>query len=443
MDVLLILFLTLLNGAFAMSELALASSKKARLQALAEAGDKGAQTALKLLENPTQFLSSVQVGITSIGMLNGIVGEAAFSDGLSASLQRWGLTQGTAEVTATAVVVVVITFVTIVFGELVPKRIGQLYPETVARVVSRPMDWVARAARPFVALLSTTTQAALKLMRINTNAVQRVTEEEIAASLEEGVGAGIIEQHEHQMVRNVFLLDDRQLASIMRPRADIEWLQATDTLALALEKAWRGGHSWYPVCRDGLDDVVGVVHVPRVMELRAAQKAGQDVVDQLLAHVQPAVFVPETLSGMELLEQFRVQATRMVFVVDEYGEVQGLLTPLDMLEAITGELSPQTAVDAWAVLLPDGSWQVDGAMPAQELKARLDLDALPDEDKGRYNTVAGLMQTVAGNLLAQGDAVEWEGWRFEVQSLEGRRIDRVLIQRRVTPVADGVQTARP
>jgi putative hemolysin len=443
MDVLLILFLTLLNGAFAMSELALASSKKARLQALAEAGDKGAQTALKLLENPTQFLSSVQVGITSIGMLNGIVGEAAFSGGLSATLQRWGLTHGTAEVTATAAVVVVITFVTIVFGELVPKRIGQLYPEAVARVVSRPMDWVARAARPFVALLSATTQAVLKLMRINTNAVQHVTEEEIAASLEEGVGAGIIEQHEHQMVRNVFLLDDRQLASIMRPRSDIEWLEATDTLALAVEKAWRSGHSWYPVCRDGLDDVVGVVHVPRVMELRAAQKAGQDVVDQLLAHVQPAVFVPETLSGMELLEQFRVRATRMVFVVDEYGEVQGLLTPLDMLEAITGELSPQTAVDAWAVLQPDGSWQVDGAMPAQELKARLDLDALPDEDKGRYNTVAGLMQTVAGDLLAQGDAVEWEGWRFEVQTLDGRRIDRVFIQRRVAPVAGGVQTARP
>jgi putative hemolysin len=443
MDVLLIIFLTLLNGAFAMSELALASSKKARLLALAEAGDKGAQTALKLLENPTQFLSSVQVGITSIGMLNGIVGEAAFSGGLATALQGWGLTQGTAEVTATAVVVVVITFVTIVFGELVPKRIGQLYPEAVARVVSRPMDWVARGARPFVALLSTTTQGVLRLMRINTNAVQHVTEEEIEASLEEGVGAGIIEQHEHQMVRNVFLLDDRLLASIMRPRADIKWLDASDTLAQAIEKAWRTGHSWYPVCRGGLDDVVGVVHVPRIMELRGAQKAGEPVIDQLQEHVQPAVFVPETLSGMELLEQFRVQATRMVFVVDEYGEVQGLLTPLDMLEAITGELSPETAVDAWAIQQPDGSWMVDGAMPAQELKARLDLDELPDEDKARYNTVAGLMQTIAGDLLAQGDAVEWEGWRFEVQALEGRRIDRVLIQRRGALTAGGARTSSP
>jgi len=443
MDVLLIIFLTLLNGAFAMSELALASSKKARLLALAEAGDKGAETALKLLENPTQFLSSVQVGITSIGMLNGIVGEAAFSADLAATLQGWGLALGTAEVTATAVVVVVITFVTIVFGELVPKRIGQLYLESVARVVSRPMDWVARVARPFVALLSTTTQGVLRLMRINTNAVQHVTEEEIEASLEEGVGAGIIEQHEHQMVRNVFLLDERLLASIMRPRIDIHWLEASDTLAQALEKAWRTGHSWYPVCRDGLDDVIGVIHVPRLMELRAAQKAGEAVADQLMVHVQAAVFVPETLSGMELLEQFRVKSTRMVFVVDEYGEVQGLLTPLDMLEAITGELSPETPVDAWAIQQPDGSWLVDGAMPAQELKARLSLNELPDEDKARYNTVAGLMQTVAGDLLSKGDAVDWEGWRFEVQALEGRRIDQVLIQQRAMPMLADAQTSTP
>lgn len=423
-----------------MSELALASSKKARLLALAEAGDKGAQAALKLLENPTQFLSSVQVGITSIGMLNGILGEAAFSDGLSNTLQGWGLKFGTAEITATAVVVVVITFVTIVFGELVPKRIGQLYPEAVARVVARPMDWVARAARPFVSLLTVTTQGVLRLIRVNTNAVQHVTEEEIEASLEEGVGAGIIEQHEHQMVRNVFLLDDRLLASIMRPRADIKWLEASDTLAQAVDKAWRTSHSWYPVCRNGLDDVVGVVHVPRIMELLAAQKTGKPVADLLHEHVEPAVFVPETLSGMELLEQFRAQATRMVFVVDEYGEVQGLLTPLDMLEAITGELSPDTAVDAWAIQQPDGSWLVDGAMPAQELKARLSLDDLPDEDKARYNTVAGLMQSVAGNLLTRGDAVEWEGWRFEVQELEGRRIDRVLIKRREIVSAYDEQT---
>lgn len=428
MDTLLILFLTLLNGAFAMSEMSLAASRKARLAAMAEAGDKGAQTALRLMEQPTQFLSSVQVGITSIGMLNGIVGEAAFSDGLAESLVGWGVTSGTAQGLATGIVVAVITFVTIVFGELVPKRIGQLYPETVARWISRPMAYVAKAAKPFVWLLTHTTQWVLKLLRINANAQQYVTEEEINASLEEGVDAGIIEAHEHQMVRNVFLLDDRQLISIMVPRADIDWLDAADTVAEAAQKAWASGHSWFPVCRGGLDDVVGVIHLPRLLTLR---ESGAN--DAIAGHAAPAVFVPETLSGMELLEQFRARATRMVFVVDEYGVVQGLLTPMDLLEAITGELSPERPVDAWATKLEDGSWRIDGAMPVAELKARLGIDALPDEDKGRYNTVAGLMQSEAGRLLAQGEHVDGAGWRFEVVKLEGRRIDQV----RVRPLPEG------
>lgn len=436
MDTLLIVFLTLLNGAFAMSELALASSRKARLAAMAEAGDKGSITALKLLENPTQFLSSVQVGITSIGMLNGIVGEAAFSGDLGVWMEAKGLTEATANILSTALVVVVITFITIVFGELVPKRIGQLYPEAVARWVSRPMTFVATAAKPFVWLLTQTTQGMLKLLRIDTNAVQHVTEEEINASLEEGVDAGIIEEHEHQMVRNVFLLDDRQLTSIMVPRSEIEWLDAQASIDVAVQHAWTTGHSWYPVCRGGLDDVVGVIHLPRMLALQAE---GNN--ETLMRHVQPAVFVPETLTGMELLEQFRERATRMVFVVDEYGVVQGLLTPLDMLEAITGELSPHAAVDAWATQRDDGAWLIDGAMPVTELKSRLDIDDLPDEDKGRYNTVAGLMQTVAGDLLAQADSVECAGWRFEVLLLDGRRIDQVLISRlpesEVTNDADG------
>ena len=424
MDVLLIVFLTLLNAAFAMSEMSLAASRKARLGALAESGDKGAQTALKLLGNPTEFLSSVQVGITSIGMLNGIVGEAAFSGALATVLLGWGVSEPTAYISATAVVVVVITFVTIVFGELVPKRIGQMHPEAVARWMSRPMAALAKVAKPFVMLLSMTTKWVLKLLRMDNDAVQHVTEEEINASLEEGVGAGIIEEHEHQMVRNVFLLDDRQLGSIMVPRADVEWLDAADSLPQALERAQKSGHSWYPVCRGGLDDVLGVIHLTHLMGLQV-----DGLASDWHLQAQPAVFVPETLTGMELLSQFRVQATRMVFVVDEYGVVQGLLTPLDMLEAITGELSPETPLDAWATLSDDGSWLLDGAMPAHELKARLDIDELPDEDKERYNTLAGLLQMVAGDLLNGGDEVEVAGWRFTVLKLEGRRIDQVRASR--------------
>ena len=436
MDFLLIAFLTLLNAVFAMSEMAIASSRKARLTAMAEAGDKGAHAALSLMSTPTQFLSTVQVGITSIGVLNGIIGDAAFSGGLSGWLQSLGVTLKAADVSATALVVTVITFSTIVFGELVPKRIGQLYPEPVARLVARPMMWVASAAKPFVKLLSISTLAVLKLLRIDNSAGRAVTEEEIAASLEEGVDAGLIEEHEHQMVQNVFLLDDRLLTSLMLPRADIAWLDAFDTLAEAIDKAGNTGHSWYPVCRGGLDDVVGVVNVAKLLALRgqvmlkapahgvpAAVPAAND---RIGAYAVPAVFVPETLTGMELLEQFRAKSTRIVFVVDEYGVVQGLMTPMDMLEAITGELQPGAQVDAWATQRDDGSWLIDGVMPISELKARLDIRELPEESRGRYNTVAGLLQSVSGRLLGTGEKVHCAGWHFEVVDLDGKRIDKVL-----------------
>ena len=426
MDFLLIAFLTLLNGVFAMSEMALSASRRARLVAMAETGDKGAASALGLLDNPTQFLSSVQVGITSIGMLNGIIGEAAFSGGLSMWLQSLGMPPRGSELTATGLVVAIITYITIVFGELVPKRIGQLYPETTARLVARPMMWVASAAKPFVRLLSFSTQAVLKLLRVDNSAGRFVTEEEITASLEEGVDAGLIEEHEHQMVQNVFLLDDRLLTSLMLPRANIEWLDATDTIAAAVQKASTTGHSWYPVCRGSLDDVVGVVKLASLIAARASSTAGASADEKIGALTTPAVFVPETLTGMELLEQFRAQSTRMVFVVDEYGVVQGLVTPLDMLEAITGELQPGAQVDAWATERADGSWLIDGAMPVSELKARLDIRELPEEDKGRYNTMAGLMLSVSGRLLQTSDEVTCAGWRFEVVDLDGRRIDKVL-----------------
>ena len=424
MDFLLIGFLTLLNGVFAMSEMALASSRKARLVAMAQSGDKGAQAALGLLEQPTQFLSSVQVGITSIGMLNGIIGEAAFSAGLSVWIQQLGMPLRAADISATAVVVAAITYVTIVFGELVPKRIGQLYPEAVARVVAQPMVWVAVAAKPFVKLLSFSTQSVLQLLRVNTSVGRSVTEEEITASLEGGVDAGLIEQHEHQMVQNVFMLDDRLLTSLMLPRSDIEWLDASSTVPEAIKKASASGHSWYPVCRGGLDDVVGAIKLAALL----AAPAGTPDADacRIAALAAPAVFVPETLTGMELLEQFRAKSTRMVFVVDEYGVVQGLVTPLDMLEAITGELQPGAQTDAWATQRADGSWLIDGMMPVAELKARFDIKALPGEEKGRYNTVAGLLQSVSGLLLKTADAVDCAGWRFEVMDLDGKRIDKVL-----------------
>jgi putative hemolysin len=421
MNFLLIALLTLLNGLFAMSEMALASSRKARLAAMAEAGDRGAQAALRLLEQPTRFLSTVQVGITSIGVLNGIIGEAAFSAGLGLWLQSHGMPEKASEFAATAIVVAVITYITIIFGELVPKRIGQLYPESVSRWASRPMAWLAKAAGPFVKLLSASTQAVLKVLAIDTTTPRGMTEEEIAHSLEEGVDAGVIEQHEHQMVRNVFHLDDRPLTSMMVPRSEVQWIDVETPVHEALRRAGESdAHSWYPVCRGSLDEVLGVVSVSRLLAL-GPQHEGS-VESQLV----PPLFVPETLSGMELLEQFRLQAARLVFVVDEYGVVQGLITPHDLLEAITGELQPRGETEAWAVQREDGSWLLDGLMPVSELKARLDIRDLPEEDKGRYNTLAGLLMSLSGSLPGAGERIECGEWVFEVVDLDGRRIDKVL-----------------
>ena len=427
MEFLLIVLLTLLNGAFAMSELALAASRKSRLIAMAEEGDKGAQAALHLLDQPDKFLSTVQVGITSIGVLNGIVGEAAFSGSVAAWLQTLGMQESPAEITATALVVALITFTTIIFGELVPKRIGQMYPETVARWTSRPMQGLALATRPFVVLLSACTRAVLQLLRLPSRVTRTMTAEEIRHNLEEGVDAGVIEAHEHQMVQNVFRLDDRPLSSLMVPRAELAWLDTQSTVGQCLAQIAQAGeaHSWYPVCRGSLDDVQGLISMGQLLALQAQAGDAQT----LEAHLKPALFVPETLSGLELLEQFRAKAGHLALVVDEYGVVQGQVTPGDLLQAITGELQPVVQLDAWATQRNDGSWLLDGLMPVDELKARLTLEVLPQQERGLYNTLAGMLMALCGHLPQVGERVVWQGWEFEVVDLDGRRIDKVLATR--------------
>ncbi|MFO1293373.1 MAG: hemolysin family protein [Rubrivivax sp.] len=428
MEVPLLVFLIVLNAVFAMSEMALSASRKVRLQVLVEAGAPGAQAALELHENPTKFLSTVQIGITSIGILNGIVGEAAFSVPLAHWLTHTlGAGERAAGYAATALVVVLITVLTILFGELVPKRLGQLYPETISRLVARPMNALSTAARPLVALLSIATRAMLRLAGIR-EVARHVTEEEIAASLEEGLDAGVIEQQEHQMVRNVFRLDERQIGSIMIPRAEIVWLELDAPVADVLARIAAGGYTRYPVCRASLDDVQGVLAAHRLLVPLARGET-----PHLAEHLVPPVFVPETLSGMELLEHFRASGAELVFVVDEYGAVQGVISEHDLLEAITGEFTAPTADDAWATPRGDGSWLMDGLIPAPELKDRLEIKELPDEDLGRYNTLAGMIIVLLGRLPRTADTVLWGGWRFEVVDLDGRRIDKVLVTRIETP----------
>jgi putative hemolysin len=432
MDVALLIFLILINALFAMSEMALTAARKARLAVMADAGEAGAQLAIELHERPTRWLSTVQIGITSIAILNGIVGDAAFSAPLSAWLHvEAGVPPRAAEISATALVVVIITFLTIIFGELVPKRLGQMFPETLARHVARPMEWASSAMRPFVWLLSASTDAILRLFGLRNHTARAVTEEEIAASLEEGVDAGVIEAHEHQMVRNVFRLDERQIGSMMIPRNEIAWIEVDAPLPEVLAVISENAHSRFPVCRGGLDDVLGVLPAQRLL---APLAAGQ--VPPLAQLLQAPVFVPETLSGMELLEHFRVAEAQLVFVVDEYGAVQGVITVRDVLEAITGEFAAPSADNAWAVQRDDGSWLMDGLIPVPELKDRLDIKELPEEDRGRYNTLAGMIMLLLGRLPATADHADWQGWRFEVVDLDGKRVDKVLVTRAPEPPPD-------
>ncbi|MDO4683816.1 MAG: hemolysin family protein [Lautropia sp.] len=426
MDIAILLGLIVLNGLFAMSEVALLTARKARLQRMVAEGDKSAAAALALGEDPTQFLSTIQIGITSISVLNGIVGQAAFAPPLAQLMQDFGLAPKTADAIATAVVVMVITYVSIVIGELVPKRLGQINAESAARFAARPMGFLALISRPFVTLLTGSTNLILRSMGVDPASVQKITEEEIHALLAEGSESGVIEQNEHVMVRNVFRLDERQISSLMVPRSDVVYLDVEDAPEENLSRVAGHEHSRFPVCRGGLEDVIGIVHTKQLL----AQSLRGESID-FSQSLQEVLYVPETLTGMELLENFRNSNTQIALVLDEFGEVQGLITLQDLLEAITGEFASPDDEDSWALQRDDGSWLLDGLIPIPELKDRLNLLTVPEEEKGRYQALSGMLMLLLGRMPQTGDVVVWESWKLEVVDMDGKRIDKVL----ATPIS--------
>ena len=436
MEIALLAALILLNGLFAMSEIALVTARRARLQKLVDEGDSGAAAALKLGEDPTRFMSTIQIGITSIGVLNGIVGEAALAGPLAETLKGLGAPDPYANYAATGLVVVVITYFSIVVGELVPKRLGQSHPESYARLVARPIQGLATATKPFVMLLSFSTRALLRLLGVKDTHASAVTAEEIHAMLQEGSNAGVIESHEHTMVRNVFRLDDREIGSLMVPRADVVCLQVDGTFDDNLARIEASEHARFPVVNGSLDEVIGTVNARRW--LAQAMRGGDR---SLRAEgLEQALYVPETLTGMELLDNFRSSHVHMAFVIDEYGAVQGIVTLQDLIEAITGEFQPRDQHTSWAVQRDDGSWLLDGHIPVQELKDRLDLDGVPEEEKGRYHTLSGMLMLLSGRIPVVTEAVVWEGWRFEVVDMDGMTVDKVLATRMAQEAAPAAET---
>ena len=438
MEIALLVALILLNGVFAMSEIALVTAKKSRLRRMADSGDKSAAAALRLGDAPTRFLSTIQIGITAIGLLSGIMGEAALSVPLARILTESGVSLSAASVASTAVVVACVTLFSIVVGELVPKRIGQANSEKIARLMARPVAFLSHMARPFVFLLSAATDGILRLAGESTANESDLTEEDIHAMLADGSQAGVIEKSEHEMLRNVFRLDDRPISTLMTPRSEAAYLDLDEPLDQSIARLMETDHSRFPVCRGGMDNVLGVISAKRL--LRRSVFAEAAPIESIL---HPAVYVPETMTGMRLLEQLRDSGVKMVFVSDEYGEIAGIVTIQNLLEALAGEFKPRHPEDMWAVRREDGSWLIDGLIPIPELMDRLVLKNVPDEQKGRYNTLGGMIMLLSGAMPHTGDAVEWENWRLEVVDLDGNRIDKVLASPLREPAPPAAENEAP
>lgn len=429
MEIFILIGLIVLNGLFAMSEIAIVTARKSRLTALAHGGSSTAKAALKLAEDPTQFLSTVQIGITSIGILNGIFGESILAEPLSLWLQTFGLSPDLTNIFSTVLVVIIVTYVSIVIGELVPKRIGQVSAESIACLMAKPMVFLAIATKPFVWMLSGSTHALMRLMGFSHRLDDNVTQEDIQAMLQEGSSAGVIEHNEHAMVKNVFRLDERTISSLMVPRSDIVFLDLNLPLDANLRTVMQSPHSRFPVCRNNVDDMVGIISAKQLL---SQSIAGERL--ELVDLVKNCNFVPNSLSGMELLEHFRTTGSQMVFVVDEYGDLKGLVTLQDMMDALTGEFFQEDVNDQMVIKREDGSLLLDGLIPIFDLKDALGIKQLPNEEDGRYQTLNGFLMYELGKIPQTTDIVEVAGWRLEIMDMDGKRVDKVLAQ--MLPDAD-------
>lgn len=414
--------LTLMNGGLAMSEMAIVSARRSRLAAMAEAGDRGAAHALALLGEPSRFLSSVQIGITFVGIAAGALGGATLAEELGERLDRvaWIVPHG--ETVGFALVIGAITYASLVIGELVPKRLALIRPERIAARVARPMSWLARRAGPLVWLLEASTEGIVRAFgaRRPAEAAHAHTEDEVRLILAEGVRSGVLEPEEHRLIERVLRLADRSVRTIMTLRPAIEWLDAEserDDQRVALRAATR---SRLPLCRGTLDELVGVVRAKDVLDRMIDGKP----FDLLASAARPLV-VPEGTSALDLLARFRASGEHLAIVADEYGTIEGLVTLTDVLRAIAGTL-PEGRDDTAPCFArrADGSWLIDGMAAIAEVESETGLRALAGDD---YETLAGFVLWRLGHLPATGEAIVWRGTRFEVVDMDGRRIDKVLV----------------
>ena len=420
-EIAIIVLLTLMNGAFALSELAVVSSRRARLQTMADEGNAGARTALRMIANPSRFLSTVQIGITLVGVVAGAFGGATLGARFGTWLDTIPLLGGYGEVIGYGTVIVAITYLSIVLGELIPKRIALKNPERAASIVARPMRMLSRTAAPFVWLLCASTDALLRLLGLHGEREVTVTEEEVRSMITEGTEAGVFAPEEKTMIDGVLRLADRTVRTIMTPRPDVAWLDTGDSMDALLDKIRSVGHSRYPVSRGELEELVGIVQTRDLLD---------DVVRgkpfDLVAHAMKPLVVHDGISVLKLLDLIKTSGSHLAVVVDEYGSVEGVVSITDIIETIAGDL-PEAgeAPEVAAVRRDDGSWLVEGWMPVDEFELTVGLRGL--RDAGNFNTIAGFVLNALGHVPTAGEAFEHDGFRFEVVDMDGRRIDKILV----------------
>jgi magnesium and cobalt exporter, CNNM family len=419
LEIAIIVLLTIVNGIFAMSEVALLSARKIRLQRLAERGNGNARKALLLLQDPNNFLSTVQVGVTLVGVLSGAFGGATIAEKIAHYLSQYPRIAPYGESIGISIVVLAITYLSLVIGELVPKRLALHSPERVAGMVAGPMSALSRIGAPIVTILSWSTDALLKLFRLQASKEPAVTEDDVRGLLRQGAQTGVFEPAEQQIVERVFQFADRRVSAIMTPRSDIVWLDINDDRGAWRSEISGSPYSRFPVCDGDLDHVIGILHAkefltaPETIEIRSL--------------LQPPITVPEQTPALKVLENFRQTTVHIALVIDEYGGVHGLVSSTDILEALVGELPDITPQERSLVQRPDGSWLVDGSVPIEDLKVLLQVPELPGEEDSRFRTIAGFVIYNLHKIPSEGEQFTWEGNRFEVVDMDGNRIDKVLV----------------
>ena len=419
MDIVILLGLILLNGLFVMSEIALVSARKSRLEAMSEKGDKKAESALKLANNPEIFLSAAQIGITLIAILTGVYSGERFGSYLQPVFERSEFLRPYADAIATSIIVIIVTFLSIIFGELIPKRFALINPEKIAKKAAAPMYIFAKITHPIVWLLSRTSNLFFKLFNIKQKKDDSVTEEEIKAIISEGTEAGTIEEEEKEMIERIFHLGDRNITSLMTHRSDILWFDLNDNEEKIREKIIAEPHSVYPICDGDIDDIKGVVSIKDLY-----------VSDDLTLFkdlMLPALVIPDNNSAYQVMEKFKESKIHSCFIVDEYGSVKGMITLNDILEAIVGDIPQSNIEDYEIVEREDGSYLVDAQIPFYDFLSRFNKTDLLQQNEQSYDTLAGCILHELERIPQGGDKMDWNGFHFEIIDMDGHRIDKVLV----------------